>query len=212
LLDAPTQQKFSMVCGMILSSAYILEQSQKHILNFSPFEHQVSDPRLRLIIAGLLVGFGTQIGNGCTSGHGLCGLARTSTRSITAVMLFLVTAIVTATLEVGSYIPYIHEIDSLSLPANMPALYFIIAIFVMFIVVVFMSSSNGSPNHYFKSLFLLAIGGVFGFGLMVSGMTKRGNIFGFLELNDSWNPALFVVLMSGVGVNLIIFTVMRKVM
>ena len=48
-----------------------------------------------LILAGLLVGFGTRLGNGCTSGHGVCGLARGSRRSIAATATFFVTAIVT---------------------------------------------------------------------------------------------------------------------
>ena len=48
-----------------------------------------------LLIAGLLVGFGTRLGNGCTSGHGVCGIARLSIRSLVATGVFLVTAIVT---------------------------------------------------------------------------------------------------------------------
>jgi uncharacterized membrane protein YedE/YeeE len=45
--------------------------------------------------AGLLVGFGTRMGNGCTSGHGVCGFARLSPRSIVATAVFMVTAIIT---------------------------------------------------------------------------------------------------------------------
>lgn len=48
-----------------------------------------------LVIAGLLVGFGTRMGNGCTSGHGVCGLGRLSMRSFAAVLTFMATAIVT---------------------------------------------------------------------------------------------------------------------
>jgi len=48
-----------------------------------------------LIIAGLLTGIGTKIGNGCTSGHGICGLARLSPRSILSVGCFLGFAILT---------------------------------------------------------------------------------------------------------------------
>ena len=51
-----------------------------------------------IIISGLLTGFGTKIGNGCTSGHGVCGLARLSTRSFVAVGVFFVVAIITVTL------------------------------------------------------------------------------------------------------------------
>lgn len=52
-------------------------------------------PRMGLVVAGLLVGFGTRMGNGCTSGHGVCGFGRLSTRSLTAVMTFMVTAMAT---------------------------------------------------------------------------------------------------------------------
>jgi uncharacterized membrane protein YedE/YeeE len=44
--------------------------------------------------AGLLVGFGTRLGGGCTSGHGVCGMARLSPRSIVATLIFMGTAIV----------------------------------------------------------------------------------------------------------------------
>ena len=48
-----------------------------------------------LVVAGLLVGFGTRMGNGCTSGHGVCGLGRLSMRSLVAVATFMATAIAT---------------------------------------------------------------------------------------------------------------------
>lgn len=48
-----------------------------------------------LIVAGLLVGIGTTIGTGCTSGHGICGLARRSPRSLVATVTFMATAFVT---------------------------------------------------------------------------------------------------------------------
>jgi len=51
-----------------------------------------------VIIAGLVVGFGTRLGGGCTSGHGVCGVARWSTRSLVAVLVFMATGAVTATL------------------------------------------------------------------------------------------------------------------
>lgn len=53
----------------------------------------------QLIIAGVLVGAGTRLGNGCTSGHGICGLARLSRRSIVAVLVFMVTAFVTVYIQ-----------------------------------------------------------------------------------------------------------------
>jgi uncharacterized protein len=47
---------------------------------------------LVVAVAGLLVGFGTRLGSGCTSGHGICGIARLSPRSITATLIFMATA------------------------------------------------------------------------------------------------------------------------
>jgi len=51
--------------------------------------------RFGLVVAGLLVGFGTRMGNGCTSGHGVCGLGRQSPRSLAAVLTFMATAMLT---------------------------------------------------------------------------------------------------------------------
>lgn len=50
---------------------------------------------LALVAGGLLVGFGTRLGGGCTSGHGVCGLARLSRRSVAATGLFMASAAVT---------------------------------------------------------------------------------------------------------------------
>jgi uncharacterized protein len=48
-----------------------------------------------LMVAGLLVGFGTRLGSGCTSGHGVCGLARRSPRSLAATLTFMMVAVLT---------------------------------------------------------------------------------------------------------------------
>jgi uncharacterized membrane protein YedE/YeeE len=67
------------------------------MLHFVPssLPQRPSFPPAALIIAGLLVGFGTRMGNGCTSGHGVCGLGRLSARSAVAVLVFLATAMAT---------------------------------------------------------------------------------------------------------------------
>lgn len=52
----------------------------------------------QLILAGLLVGIGTQLGSGCTSGHGVCGIGRLSPRSIVATCVFVGVGMLTATL------------------------------------------------------------------------------------------------------------------
>jgi len=62
--------------------------------------YQMASPQMPgswtvIIAAGLLVGFGTRFGDGCTSGHGICGVARLSGRSIAATAIFMLTAIAT---------------------------------------------------------------------------------------------------------------------
>ena len=55
----------------------------------------ISNNTVLLVIGGLLVGFGTVVGNGCTSGHGVCGLSRFSTRSLIATGVFMLFAFLT---------------------------------------------------------------------------------------------------------------------
>jgi uncharacterized membrane protein YedE/YeeE len=55
---------------------------------------QMPDSWVLIAIAGLLVGFGSRLGSGCTSGHGVCGIARFSPRSLAATIIFMLTAMV----------------------------------------------------------------------------------------------------------------------
>lgn len=57
-------------------------------------EAEFASPAL-LVVAGLLVGFGSRLGSGCTSGHGVCGISRLSQRSIVATATFILAGIVT---------------------------------------------------------------------------------------------------------------------
>ena len=59
------------------------------------FELTIDASHPVLVLAGLLVGFGTRLGNGCTSGHGVCGIARFSKRSIVATITFMLSGFIT---------------------------------------------------------------------------------------------------------------------
>ena len=61
----------------------------------NPVMQTVSANLPLMVAAGLLVGFGSVYGNGCTSGHGVCGLSRLSARSLVATLAFMTTAVVT---------------------------------------------------------------------------------------------------------------------
>lgn len=63
---------------------------------FGPFEFVSPRGPIALVIAGLLVGYGTRMGSGCTSGHGVCGLSRMSPRSLAATLTFMAVGFVAA--------------------------------------------------------------------------------------------------------------------
>lgn len=86
---------FGMIAGglfaaQLLAGEFFVELSWQDAL---PTEF--SSSTLTLIIAGLLVGAGTKLGNGCTSGHGICGIGRLSMRSLVATVTFMLVAAVT---------------------------------------------------------------------------------------------------------------------
>lgn len=75
-------------------SGLILAMPLSQVLGMSsPIE--ITQNPLLVIAAGLLVGFGTYIGNGCTSGHGVCGMGRLSVRSMVATVTFILAGMVT---------------------------------------------------------------------------------------------------------------------
>jgi uncharacterized membrane protein YedE/YeeE len=81
--------RLAFVLGLVLGGALMFQ--------LAPGMFTVGvDRSLQIItIAGLLVGFGTRMGNGCTSGHGVCGISRLSPRSMVATLTFMVTGALT---------------------------------------------------------------------------------------------------------------------
>jgi uncharacterized membrane protein YedE/YeeE len=78
--SAPWQVAF--VGGLLLSGVLV------HWL-YQPIELDIQGSTSVFIVAGLLVGFGTRLSNGCTSGHGVCGVSRLSPRSLVATATFI---------------------------------------------------------------------------------------------------------------------------
>ena len=79
----------AFVAGLLLGASIYMLTTGGAI----PVTMQASLPVL--VVAGLLVGFGTRLGSGCTSGHGVCGIARLSSRSIVATAVFFGVAMLT---------------------------------------------------------------------------------------------------------------------
>ncbi|MCC2679175.1 MAG: YeeE/YedE family protein [Pseudobdellovibrio sp.] len=91
--------RLDFVIGLVIGGLLL-----KNILPAS-FDLDSRTPVWILAIAGLLVGFGSTEGNGCTSGHGVCGISRLSKRSIAATLTFMAAGIVTVFIlrQMGAY-------------------------------------------------------------------------------------------------------------
>jgi uncharacterized membrane protein YedE/YeeE len=63
------------------------------------FTNTAIRPTIMTVIAGLLVGYGTSLGSGCTSGHGICGLSRFSPRSLVAVLVFMGAGVISVAIQ-----------------------------------------------------------------------------------------------------------------
>ena len=90
----PSVDKAGLPQGIIFLIGLLLAAPLWFVLTGAAPVQMVSSNGLLLVIAGLLVGFGAVMGNGCTSGHGVCGISRGSARSIAATMIFMATAFV----------------------------------------------------------------------------------------------------------------------
>ena len=75
--------RLSFIAGLIAGGVLL------YIINAEFFENSSGRGLLAVTIAGLLVGIGTRVGGGCTSGHGVCGIGRLSLRSIVATVTFV---------------------------------------------------------------------------------------------------------------------------
>jgi uncharacterized protein len=170
----------------------------------SPAEYTAGLETANWVIAGLLVGFGTKLGSGCTSGHGLCGLPRLSIRSIVAVGTFMASGIVIATLRGSksgnlSEIQVIQDNGQVNLIANglmgASGLYFLYSLV----------RGMGNKEEMTDVVIGFGVGGLFSVALMMSGMTRRSAVLGFLNFDKNWNPAMMFVFMGALLGNFVAF-------
>lgn len=163
--------------GLVLGGLVHLGNSAfafPEVLVFSP---------VRYIAGGLAVGVGTRAGKGCTSGHGVCGMARLSLRSWVAVPTFMavaaITVYLTGNLEAGGprVAPEVWP-PSLKFPAA--ALLISLALIMVSLL--------------WKPFAPLASGMIFGLGLGCAGMTSQAKVLAFLDVTGVWDPSLAFVM------------------
>lgn len=92
LTKKDTAWRVAFVAGLVLAGVLFFQIAPELFVN----ESKRSTPVI--IISGLLVGFGTILGSGCTSGHGICGISRGSVRSILATLTFMMAGFFVASL------------------------------------------------------------------------------------------------------------------
>ena len=81
--------RLAFVVGLLLGPVLL------PIFTGTPVPHAIPSSTVMMALGGLFVGFGTALGGGCTSGHGVCGMARGSTRSIVATVTFMLVGFAT---------------------------------------------------------------------------------------------------------------------
>ena len=89
----PRQKETFIRMAFILG--ILLAPTVHHLLTAAPDTTVVTDNPYLLVASGLLIGLGTRYASGCTSGHGICGLARLSPRSLAATIVFMLSAFTT---------------------------------------------------------------------------------------------------------------------
>ena len=210
---------FSFLCGMLFISSFIKcffdplskqkeLNSPTYLETTSKFVGDLSLPGF--ILAGFLVGFGSKMANGCTSGHGVCGLPRLSKRSIAAISLFMIFGITTATIRF--YIPFLRPNSYAYNVWENSFIYYLVltSSFVGFVINLLKSKKSGEKDSVRDVLISFIIGIMFSYGLIQSGMLQRHVVIEFLTIGKIWNIQLAFVLGSAVGINFFTFNFILK--
>ena len=204
---------FSFIIGMIFTSSliknfFIPNNSNSTFLeNNLTFVEDLSIPGF--ILAGFLVGFGAKMANGCTSGHGICGLPRLSKRSFAAISLFMIFGIIMATLKY--YIPFLKPKSVFKVFEGNLINYSTFALSLIgFVINSWNVYKNGIQGLFRDIIISFLIGVIFAYGLIESGMLQRHIVINFLTIGTIWNPQLMFVLGSAVGINFLTFNFILK--
>lgn len=178
------------------------------------------------IVGGFLVGLGTRLGNGCTTGHGICGLARMSVRSFAGVASFMLSGVLTATLSntSGPIFQHLHSLsDEMDPSVYLPDKTSVIVssvigslILASGIIRLVMTRQRETAtetekleleNNKRKLLPTIASAFLFSIGLVISEMTLFSKIYGFLNMKlipeGTWDPTLLMVMGGGFTVSFI---------
>jgi len=199
---------YSFMAGMLFVTSYVksfsdLTKKQSRAFFETPSDYVGDLSLLGFAIAGLLVGFGAKMGNGCTSGHGVCGIPRFSKRSIVAICLFMVFGSAVATIRY--YHPFLQPIIKVSFDFSFLSYILLLVSIGGIGYLLYDSYKTGKTDNVRDTIVAFAIGAAFSYGLIESGMLQRHVVIAFLTIGKVWNWQLAFVLGSAVGINIFTF-------
>jgi len=166
----------------------------------------------RFFFGGLCVGLGTALGNGCTSGHGLTGLARLSLRSWIAVPTFMAFAVICATLtNAADSLPPTSGVEDSAPDVLESAAWAVGVALLLMVVALVLSFLRGFDENAAKATVELCTGLSFGGGLLLSGMARPSKVAGFLDLGSGrWDPSLAFVMAAALALTFPFFQLVAK--
>lgn len=215
-----TEWKWAMVAGFVTSGAVLrfFDGNLTKALGITIFDKAplLGGDLYKIVIAGVLVGLGTRLANGCTSGHMLSGLSRLSKRSFVATGVFFPTAVITA-----NYLDTIPKyagtaaIQSMSttLPSPLTAISLTLIPYLLYAHVIPALGVSSKLKSIMAS-FLMSFH--FGIGLALAGMTQTSKVLSFFKFpgisnnHGAWDPSLMMVVVGGLLPNLVLWQVQAK--
>jgi uncharacterized membrane protein YedE/YeeE len=190
----------AFLASVFLTSTVMFQPTHMPSSSSDPIHHTY----VTYAIAGFLVGFGSKLANGCTSGHGICGLGRRSPRSLAAVLVMMLAGILTSTLTTTTTttIPF----ETMKRDGSFDAAGMYLAALASVLAAVAAARTNNKNDDNNKKLFGAVLsGGLFASGLFVGGMADPKRVLGFLDLSgfadNRWDGTLLGVLGAGLLVS-----------
>ncbi|KAJ5659343.1 hypothetical protein N7507_005794 [Penicillium longicatenatum] len=205
----PSKDNVPIVAGLVSSIVPVWMMAPSLIPNYPITPNSLTSVAATFGV-GVLLGWGTKNGRGCTSGHMLCGLSRLSPRSLIATALFFTTALITANFIGGSGIPscemgpcYTPIYPSAAELAFMSGTLILSSITNFFVVPKVFTRSEES-----RTLFSYLAGLEFGLGLLISGMADSAKVlrfFAFLTDFTRFDPSLALIIVFGIGPSMVTY-------
>ena len=180
--------KLSFFSAMILTGA-VLRPWLNNAVAFA-----TNAPIVAQAVGGLLVGLGASKQNGCTSGHGVCGLSRLSPKSLVAVLAFMSSGIFTGTFVRPYFFGASQQMQPEATSNNIPALFAANLVAGGALVI---ATQHGSAAHVLTGL---VCGSMFSAGLALSSMANPSKLIDFLNLLGprGWDPSLAFVMLGAI--------------